>query len=136
MVALRPIERAWRAAASTEMIVPTSPAGPTGTAASTRALMDKYCVTCHSTRAKTANLMLDQLDLAHLSDHAEIGEKVIRKLRGGLMPPAGRPRPDRQSVAELVSWLENEIDTRVADPKPGRVPLRRLNLATGAAPDV
>ena len=70
---------------------------------------------------------MSELNLDAVDQHAEIAEKVIRKLRGGLMPPAGRPRPDSQSVAELVSWLENEIDTRVADPKPGRVPLRRLN---------
>ena len=43
------------------------------------------------------------------------------------MPPAGARRPDSQSVAELVSWLENEIDTGVGDPEPGRVALRRLN---------
>src|SRR5690349_21184363 len=52
-----------------------------------RALIDRYCVTCHNTKAKTANLMLDQLDLAHLGEHAEIGEKVVRKLRAGMMPP-------------------------------------------------
>ena len=61
-----------------------------------RAIIDRYCVTCHNTKAKTANLMLDQLDLAHLGDHAEIGEKVVRKLRAGMMPPTGyaaRTRP-------------------------------------------
>ena len=70
---------------------------------------------------------MSELNLDAVDQHAEIAEKVIRKLRGGLMPPAGARRPDSQSVAELVSWLENEIDTRAADPKPGRVPLRRLN---------
>ena len=51
-----------------------------------RALLDQYCVTCHNARAKTANLLLDELDLGHLKDHAEVAEKVIRKLRAGLMP--------------------------------------------------
>jgi hypothetical protein len=57
----------------------------------------------------------------------EIAEKVIRKLRGGLMPPAGARRPDKQASADFVSWLENEIDTHATAPHPGRVPLRRLN---------
>ena len=52
---------------------------------------------------------------------------MIRKLRGGLMPPAGARRPDAHATAEFVSWLENKIDTGVTESKPGRVPLRRLN---------
>ena len=59
-----------------------------------RAVVDQYCVGCHNAKLKTGNLMLDQLDLAHLGDHAEIGEKVVRKLRAGMMPPSGMPRPD------------------------------------------
>ena len=70
---------------------------------------------------------MSELDLEAVDQHAEIAEKVIRKLRGGLMPPAGVRRPDRQSVARLVSWLENEIDTKAVASHPGRVPLRRLN---------
>ena len=70
------------------------PPGPAPDAAKQRALIDQYCVTCHNARLKTANLLLDQLDLAHLGDHAEIGEKVVRKLRAGMMPPTGVRRPD------------------------------------------
>jgi mono/diheme cytochrome c family protein len=92
-----------------------------------RALVDRYCLGCHSDRVRSGGLALSELNLDAVDQHAEIAEKVIRKLRGGLMPPAGARRPDGQAVAELVSWLENEIDTRVADRKPGRVPLRRLN---------
>ena len=65
------------------------------------------------------------LDDPHQS--AEIGEKVIRKLRGGLMPPAGAKRPDGRAAAEFVSWLENKIDTAATESTPGRVALRRLN---------
>src|SRR5262249_31356033 len=61
--------------------------------ATQRALIDQYCVGCHNQRAKTANLMLDQLDLAHLGQHAEIAEKVVRKLRAGMMPPTNQKRP-------------------------------------------
>ena len=96
-------------------------------AASHRALIERYCLGCHSDKARSGGLALSQLNLDAVDQNAEIAEKVIRKLRGGLMPPAGARRPDSESVAELVSWLEHEIDTKVADPTPGRVPLRRLN---------
>src|SRR6267143_1399219 len=55
-------------------------------AATERALLDQYCVTCHNDRAKTANLSLAQLDLATVGDHPELWEKVVRKLRAGVMP--------------------------------------------------
>ena len=58
-------------------------------------MLDKYCITCHNQRTKTGGLALDTLDLAQVSDHAEVWEKVVRKLRTGAMPPAGRPRPDK-----------------------------------------
>jgi hypothetical protein len=92
-----------------------------------RALIDRYCLGCHSDRVRSGGLALSELKLDAVDQSAEIAEKVIRKLRGGLMPPAGAPRPERQSAADFVSWLENEIDTRAAAPHPGRVALRRLN---------
>ena len=78
---------------------PTAPAlkaakSPAADVATHRAVVDQYCVICHNAKLKTANLLLDQLDLAHLGDHAEIGERVVRKLRAGMMPPTGMPRPD------------------------------------------
>jgi mono/diheme cytochrome c family protein len=92
-----------------------------------RALIDQYCMTCHSDRIKSGGLALSQLNLDAVDQSAEIAEKVIRKLRGGLMPPAGAKRPDAHAAAEFVSWLETRIDARSADSRPGRVPLRRLN---------
>ena len=95
-----------------------------------RALIDQYCLGCHSDRLKSGGLALSALNLDAVdqsAQSAEIAEKVIRKLRGGLMPPPGARRPDRQSAADFVSWLENEIDTRATDSHPGRVALRRLN---------
>ena len=59
-----------------------------------RAVLDQYCVTCHNQRLKTAGLTLDQLDLAQIHDHADVWEKVVRKLRAGVMPPSGLPRPN------------------------------------------
>ena len=91
-----------------------------------RAVIDQYCVACHNTKAKTANLMLDELDLAHLGAHAEIGERVVRKLRAGLMPPTGMKRPDPETREALITWMENELDHSAVThlPAPG---LHRLN---------
>src|SRR5688572_33172069 len=58
-----------------------------------RALVDKYCVTCHNQRSKTGGLALDGLDLAKAHEGAEVWERVVRKVRGGMMPPVGMPRP-------------------------------------------
>jgi hypothetical protein len=70
--------------------------------------------------------MLDQLDLAHLGDHAEIGEKVVRKLRAGMMPPTNMKRPDPATMESLIKWMENELDRSAVThlPAPG---LHRLN---------
>jgi len=97
------------------------------------ALINQYCLGCHSDRLRSGGLALTALNLeapaeiVQNAQSAEIAEKVIRKLRGGLMPPAGARRPDRQAAAAFVSWLENEIDTHATASHPGRVPLRRLN---------
>jgi mono/diheme cytochrome c family protein len=106
---------------------PTATSGPSAAdVAAQRALVDKYCVACHNSKAKTANLLLDQLDLSRLGDHSEIGEKVVRKLRAGLMPPTGRPRPDSTTMESLIRWMENELDRGAVAhlPAPG---LHRLN---------
>jgi hypothetical protein len=92
-----------------------------------RALINQYCLACHNDRLKSGGLALSELNLEAVDQSAEIAEKVIRKLRGGLMPPAGARRPDRQSAAEFVTWLENRIDSAATAPRPGRVALRRLN---------
>ncbi|HEY6506366.1 MAG TPA: DUF1592 domain-containing protein, partial [Vicinamibacterales bacterium] len=93
-----------------------------------RALVDRYCVTCHSDRVKTANLSLQGLDLERVADHADVWEKVIRKLRAGVMPPPDLPRPSLAEYEGLRDWLESEID-RVAATRPhaGSVVLHRLN---------
>jgi len=95
-----------------------------------RALIDKYCVTCHNQRAKTAGLMLDKLPLDRVPQDAETWEKVIRKLHGRMMPPPGAPRPEDASLDGLAAWLENTIDqAAAASPRPGYVMLHRLNRA-------
>jgi mono/diheme cytochrome c family protein len=91
-----------------------------------RALVDKYCVTCHNAKGLAGNLALDKLDMAHMADHADIGEKMIRMLRAGMMPKAGMPRPDAAALNGLATWLESEIDRSAVAylPAPG---LHRLN---------
>ena len=93
-----------------------------------RAVLDKYCVTCHNQRLKTAGLALDALDLAQVGERAEVWEKVVRKIRTGAMPPAGRPRPDKSLADGAASWLEESLDRFAAEhPNPGRPTLHRLN---------
>jgi hypothetical protein len=93
-----------------------------------RAVLDRYCVTCHNDRLKTANLSLQGLDLTKAAGQADLWEKVIRKLRAGVMPPPDIPRPPLSDYEALRDWLENEID-RVAATRtaPGSVVLHRLN---------
>src|SRR5215475_11810013 len=105
------------------------PSADPSTAGKYRAVLDKYCVTCHSDRAKRANLTLEKLDLTTAADHAELWEKVIRKLRAGVMPPPSMPRPPLADYEGLRDWLENEIDQKAAarGPNAGSVVLHRLN---------
>ncbi len=92
------------------------------------AFLRKYCVTCHNDRLKTAGLSLEKMDLARPSDGAEVWEKVIRKVRVGMMPPQGAPQPDAAARAGLVSWLETSLDRAAAEkPNPGRSLIHRLN---------
>jgi mono/diheme cytochrome c family protein len=102
-------------------------AGPTTPSAFARTLINSYCLGCHSDAGRAGGLALSELNLDAVAQHAEIAEKVIRKLRAGMMPPPGARRPDGQAVAELVSWLENQIDSAATDSRPGRVAMRRLN---------
>ena len=94
-----------------------------------RALLDRYCVTCHNQRLRTAELTLDTVDVTDVGAHPEIWEKVVRKLRAGAMPPAPRPRPDAATYETFTAWLETELDRAAADrPNPGRTEtLHRLN---------
>jgi cytochrome c5 len=105
-------------------------AGPqqASTASPHRELLDTYCVTCHNQRLRTAGLMLDKMDVDHPAEGAETWEKVVRKLRGGMMPPQGNPRPDEATKYAFINYLETSIDrAAAAKPNPGRASLHRLN---------
>ncbi len=93
-----------------------------------QAVLNQYCVTCHNAKLKTGGLELDKLDFQHVGANAETWEKVARKLRAGMMPPAGAPRPQRKSLDELAAAIENALDrAAAANPNPGRAPLHRMN---------
>jgi len=93
-----------------------------------RALLNQYCIGCHNEKLKTAGLMLDKLDLTHPDQDPEEWEKVVRKLRAGMMPPAGMPRPDRATLDAWTGRLETELDrAAAAKPNPGSTGLHRLN---------
>ncbi len=111
------------------VVAPVSSGWAQTPSSSHRALLDRYCVTCHNERLRTAGLTLDTVDLANVAAEAEVWEMVVRKLRADAMPPGGRPRPDRGASAALVTWLETALDRAAAErPDPGRRPaIHRLN---------
>jgi hypothetical protein len=90
--------------------VPTTASQAPGgdTAAAHRAVLNRYCVSCHNERnkANAGRLALDSVDLSRVGEHAEVLEKVILKLRAGLMPPPGRSRPEPAAHAALVGFLK------------------------------
>ncbi len=94
------------------------------------ALLDQYCVDCHNTTDWAGELALDILERSASSvpAEAETWEKVIRRMRGSLMPPPGQPRPAAAESAAFVQWLEGRIDeAALKHVEPGHVPLHRLN---------
>jgi hypothetical protein len=117
-------------APAAQAATPTTPQ-PVKTAADERAMLDRYCVSCHSERAKASmdsarKLQLDTLDPANVIKDGAKWELVVRKLRAGMMPPAGVRRPDAPIYDSMISYLEGELDknTAVNMPPPG---LHRLN---------
>jgi mono/diheme cytochrome c family protein len=107
---------------------PAASPAPVASVEKQQALINQYCVTCHSDRLKTANLSLQGRDLSTVGDHAEFWEKVVRKLRAGVMPPPDLPRPALAEYEGLRDWLEAEIDRKAAGRvNPGSVVLHRLN---------
>ncbi len=110
-----------------------------------RALLDQYCVTCHSerivsrpadpdeslqiTQLRNVGLTLDTEDVTNVAANPEVWEKVVRKLRVGAMPPPPRPRPDQATYDRFRARLESELDhAAAANPDPGRTQaFHRLN---------
>jgi mono/diheme cytochrome c family protein len=117
------------AAPSREMEGRRSPTmAPQSASASQQALLTTYCITCHNDRLKTGGFSLDKLDIQRVAENAETWEKVVRKLRAGMMPPSGSRRPDRATIDAFAASIETALD-RAADSKPnsGTRALARLN---------
>jgi hypothetical protein len=103
-------------------------AAATMTLTESTAMVKEYCSTCHSDRAKAGGLSLASFDAAHSVEQAETAEKIIRKLRTGMMPPANAKRPAEDVLHTLASTLETHIDrTAARQPNPGWRPFQRLN---------
>ncbi len=94
------------------------------------ALVKQYCVTCHNDRSKAGQLSLTSFDAASLEEHGELTEKMIRKLRSGMMPPSGARRPEPAVLTGLLGSFESRMDRHAAlNPNPGSRPFQRLNRA-------
>ncbi|HEV8394047.1 MAG TPA: DUF1592 domain-containing protein [Vicinamibacterales bacterium] len=94
------------------------------------AFLKQYCVTCHNDRVKAGTLTLASLDVAAVEGHADVWEKVVRKLRTGMMPPEGVPKPSAAARAAFTGALEASLDrAAVRRPDPGTPALHRLNRA-------
>ena len=122
---------AWLAAS---MLLPAAAAGQTTPKLDAdpdyERVVQRYCVACHNARMRTADLALDELDLAHPGEAVDVWEKVVQKLRGRAMPPPGRPRPDDATYDQFAAWLETSLDrVAQANPNPGRPLLHRMNRA-------
>ena len=105
-----------------------APARGPAAVAPDRQVLGEYCFTCHNEKVRSGGLALSTLDLASVSTNADVWEKVVRKVRTGAMPPVGRARPDKAVAAQLVTWLEAELDRAASEhPNPGRPSLQRLN---------
>jgi len=100
------------------------------TSAEQTALVKQYCAGCHSERGKAGGLSLAAFDAANVLEHAETTEKIIRKLRAGMMPPVGARRPEPAVLGGLAAAFETRIDRASAlNPNPGSRPSQRLNRA-------
>jgi mono/diheme cytochrome c family protein len=113
---------------------PTRATPPAATAASVpgadAAFLKQYCITCHNDRAKAGGLVLDGLDVTSVGGHAEEWEKVVRKLRTGMMPPANAPRPPRAAIDGFAAALETRLDAAVDAQAGLETPaLHRMNRA-------
>ena len=97
------------------------------------ALLETYCTDCHNPLDFAGDFAFSALHLDDVGADQELWEETIGKLRGRLMPPAGAPQPSQTEVDDLVAYLEAAVDSSVADPRVGHVPIQRLNRSEFAA---
>jgi cytochrome c553 len=108
----------------------TRPAEPGLAVESQNQMVAQYCASCHSERGKAGGLVLAGFDAANANQHPDVAEKMIRKLRAGMMPPPAAKHPDPAVVKAFVDALEARVDAAaVLNPNPGWRPFQRLNRA-------
>ena len=94
-----------------------------------QSVVDNTCERCHNDRTRYGNMSLEGFSVANAHERPALGEAMVRKLRAGLMPPAGTTRPTGAALANLAAALETGLDAAAAIPNPGRRSFQRLNRA-------
>ena len=106
------------------------PAEPAASLQEQNLVLGRYCFRCHNDQDLTGGLSFELFDVERAADNAEVAERMIRKLRTGMMPPSTAQRPDAATYASLIAALETTIDRAAAiDPNPGDRSFQRLNRA-------
>ena len=116
-----------RAASPKANAASPQPAAPSALAANDT--IENFCVDCHDDGLRTGGLSLASFDVARAGEHPDIAEKMVRKLRAGLMPPKNAPQPDAATRNALATALETALDAAETTPNPGHRPFQRLNRA-------
>jgi hypothetical protein len=97
-------------------------------------VINQYCTRCHSEQRQRGGLVLEEFSVESAAEHADIAERMIKKLRAGMMPPSGARRPEEQVLVDLAEELEGLIDEAwEKNPEPGTRVFQRLNQAEYAA---
>ena len=109
-------------------------ASPNESTQAAQALLEDTCLVCHNDVTLLGNMSLDTFNVSAAEQNPELAEKVIRKLRAGMMPPAGMPRPSEEKLQALAIELETRLDQAASEnPNPGRRTFQRLNRAEYSA---
>jgi hypothetical protein len=127
---MNPIKRLLAGALLTGAVpaLAATPAAPPAPVQASWPLIENYCQKCHNATDWAGGVAFDTMDPGQVSADAEVWEKAVRKLRGGLMPPPGKPQPDLAARHALVASLEHTLDSTAGErADPGNVVMHRLN---------
>ena len=112
--------------------LPAKPAASSAAPTSPDDVVQNYCVDCHydQNKDKVGGVSLEKFSMGTIAEHPDLGERMVRKLRAGMMPPPGTKPPDAVSYNNLITSLETKLDaTAAAKPNPGGRTFQRLNRA-------
>jgi hypothetical protein len=126
-----PMAAAHPDAGLTQALSAAQPAVANGPSAATLTqVVQQYCVVCHNDQALTGNVTLQRFDVERAAENAQTAERMIRKLRAGMMPPPGAPRPSPDTLLALVETLESGVDRAAGAPSAlGERRFQRLSRA-------